>query len=95
MSTSEPIRDNAHPERAAGVYVRDLDGEQVVYDPASHEIVVLNETAAFVFGLCDGTRSVVDLLRALEQRYDAPVDRLRSDLLAVLDDLRAKRLISG
>jgi uncharacterized protein len=95
MSASEPIRDDARPERAPGVYARDLDGEQVVYDPASHEIVVLNETAAFVFGLCDGTRSVVDLLDALERRYDAPAARLRNDLLAVLDELRAKRLISG
>jgi hypothetical protein len=95
MSVFPPIRDDTRPERAPGVYTRDLDGEQVVYDPASHEIVVLNETAAFVFGLCDGTRSVVDLLGALERRYDAPAARLRSDLLAVLDDLRAKRLISG
>jgi hypothetical protein len=41
--------------------VRELGGERVVYDPVSHEVVVLNKTAAFIFELCDGSRTVKDL----------------------------------
>ncbi len=82
------------PRSAAGAYVRDLGGEQVVYDPATHEVVVLNETAAFIFARCDGTRSVAEILAGLVRRYDAPPEVLRSDLRAVLSDLLAKRLVS-
>ena len=81
--------------REQGLIVRRSGHELLILDAVNDRIHQLNETAAFVFGLCDGTRSVVDLLGALECRYDAPAARLRSDLLAVLDDLRAKRLISG
>lgn len=94
MSPGEPIGDQTRPRSANGAYVRDLQGERIVYDPATHEVVVLNETAAFIWGLCDGTRSVAEILAALRQRYEAPEERLRSDLLAVLADLCARRLVS-
>jgi len=93
--TDEPIRDDARPARTGDVHLRDLGGEQVLYHPASHEVVVLNETAAFIYGLCDGTRSVAELLQTLQRRYDAPEERLRSDLIGVLRDLRGRQLVSG
>lgn len=90
-----PFADDARPRGASGTHVRTLGSERIVYDPATHEVVVLNETAAFVLDLCDGSHSVADMRRALEERYDAPSAQLRADLAAVLRDLRAKKLVSG
>jgi len=88
------FEESDRPRRSPGCHVRDLDGEQVVYDPATHEVVVLNGTAAFIFGLCDGERSVAELLAELQRTFDAPADVLRRDLLATLAELRSKRLFA-
>jgi uncharacterized protein len=90
-----PPEAEARPRRADGTHARELGGERIVYDPATHEVVVLNETAAFILDLCDGTRSLADMQRALEARYAAPSAKLRADLVATLADLRAKKLVSG
>jgi uncharacterized protein len=95
VNDEHAIFEDARPARAPGLYERDLDGERVVYDPATHEVVVLNETAAFIFGLCDGTRTTADFVTALARRYAAPPERLRDDLGAALRDLRERRLVTG
>ena len=70
--------DDDRPRAAASCHVRELEGEQVVYDPER----------------CDGTRSVADLLAELAGRFDAPEEVLRRDLVATLGELRAKKLVS-
>ena len=89
-----PFGDEARPRGASGTHARVLGHERIVYDPATHEVVVLNETAAFILDLCDGTHSVADMQRALEERYAAPSAKLRDDLAAVLSDLHARKLVS-
>ena len=89
----DPERDR--PRRSAGCHVRDLGGEKVVYEPTSHEVVVLNATAARIFELCSGELTVGEILGRLEHEFDAPAGVLRSDLVATLTDLRARRLLSG
>lgn len=91
---SEAWKDDDRPRRSPACHVRDLGGEQVVYEPRSHEVVALNRTAAFVFGLCDGTRTVAELEQALCERYDAPREVLRRDLEATLASLRAKGVLA-
>jgi radical SAM protein with 4Fe4S-binding SPASM domain len=90
-----PIRDDARPRRVEGTHARELGAERLVYDPATHEVVVLNESAAFILDLCDGAHSVADMLAALERRYAAPRERLRADLEAALAHLYARQLVAG
>jgi uncharacterized protein len=87
--------DRERPRRSRTCHVRDLDGEKVVYEPTSHEVVVLNATAARIFELCDGERTVGEILASLEHEFEAPEAVLRADLAATLTDLRARRLLSG
>ena len=51
-------------------------------------VTVLNGTAAAVLGLCDGTRTVSDVVTALEDRYDR-VDG--NEVRLLLDRLAARR----
>ncbi len=59
--------------RAAGVVVRELVEEVLVYDLETHKAVCLNSTAAQVWRLCDGRRTAADIRRALEKSADGPV----------------------
>jgi len=55
-------------------------------------LVALNSTGAEILALCDGVRSVADVVAALEQRYgSAAVER---DVTAFLDGLAAKGLVT-
>lgn len=91
----QPLDESARPRRTEGTHARALADERVVYDPSTHQVVVLNETAAFILDQCDGVRSVGELLNALEQRYAAPRAVLAADLARTLADLRARKLVSS
>lgn len=49
--------------RAAGLVVRELADEVLVYDLESHKAVCLNKTAALVWRSCDGQKSVRRIAR--------------------------------
>lgn len=94
-----PIGDGDRPTRKAGCHVRNLDdghgrAERIVYDPESHEVVILNPTAARIFDLCDGQRTVAAILEELRRRYPSvAVETLRRDLESALDELRRRHVV--
>ncbi len=97
-ATNPEFRDEDRPRRKDSCHVREIDGadgrkERVVYEPVSHEVVVLNGTASLIFDLCDGTRTVAGMAAALGGRFAAPADVLRRDLLQTLELFRAKSLL--
>ena len=51
--------------RSAGLVVRDLTDEVVVYDKERHQAHCLNRTAAFVFRQADGRRTAADIAALL------------------------------
>lgn len=67
--------------RSAGLVVRDLAGEVVVYDTGSHRAHCLNSTAAFVFRHADGRRTAAEIAALLgpgarEDLVHAALDQL-------------------
>lgn len=50
--------------------------------------------AVEVLKLCDGSRSVAELANALALRYDAPKERILADVVAMLQDLADKGVVS-
>jgi pyrroloquinoline quinone biosynthesis protein D len=71
---------------------------RLTYDPARERhvlltpesVTVLNGTAAAVLGLCDGRRTVTDIVAALHGRYDR-VDG--NEVRLLLDRLAARRCV--
>ncbi len=53
---------------------RELHSEVVLYDSNTRKAHCLNQTAAAVWRLCNGTKSVEEIARALGQDPAAPVD---------------------
>lgn len=89
------LRDDDRLAKSPTCHQRDLGGEEVVYHPETHEVVVLNRTASLILEHCDGVNSVGDLLGILKSRFDAPEAVLRRDLVGTLVDLRDKGILSG
>lgn len=64
-----------HPKaRTADLITTELDGELLVYDRDSDRALCLNPTAAAVWRLADGTRSVDELAELLSRQSDRPLD---------------------
>jgi pyrroloquinoline quinone biosynthesis protein D len=53
-------------------------------------VTVLNDTGAAILELCDGERTVAEILTGLHARYDRVAD---DEVRAFLADLRAKRRV--
>ncbi len=54
--------------------------------------VMLSDTSAEILGLCDGERSVDELVAELSTRY--PGADLRDDVLEFLDDAKSQRWLA-
>jgi hypothetical protein len=59
--------------REDDLVVKDLSDELLVYDLKNHKAHCLNETAAFVWNHCDGTRTAGELAKLMEEECQKPV----------------------
>ena len=67
----------------------EVRGREVLLYPEG--LVGLNSTGAEILALCDGARSLADIVATLQRRYGA--SGLERDVAAFLDGLAAKGLI--
>ncbi|MCI5196161.1 MAG: PqqD family protein [Candidatus Electrothrix sp. AW5] len=51
------------------------------------ELYTLNDTGAFIWQALDGTRTLAEIGRQLEQEYDAPEEVIKADLREIMDGL--------
>jgi hypothetical protein len=73
--------------RSANVVVKDLESETLIYDMTSHTALCLNETAALVYGACDGQTSF-DSLKVAHGMSDEVI-------LYALEQLRERNLVES
>jgi pyrroloquinoline quinone biosynthesis protein D len=80
-----------HPRLVTGARLRydEVREEHVLLIPEG--AVRLNPTAAEVLGLCDGERSLDDIVGALSARYDGA--DVRDDVLELVDAMAQRGLV--
>ncbi len=83
---SIPVRSPVH-------HVQDMGGEQVVYGQARATAYFLNETAAMILHLCDGQRSVGEIVDLLAGAYPEASELVRADVLSSIGNLMAEGVI--
>ncbi|MDC7788907.1 pyrroloquinoline quinone biosynthesis peptide chaperone PqqD [Rhodoplanes sp. TEM] len=93
MPGPDSIVADAVPRLARGVRMVEsaAHGGRVLLAP--ERLFKLDEVAAAVLDLCDGTRSVAAVVDDLAGRYTAPRDRILADVSALLRSLADKRLV--
>jgi pyrroloquinoline quinone biosynthesis protein D len=69
------------------------DGEALLYSATRDEASALNRTATEIWELCDGTRTIGAIARALGQRYGVADASLLADVTAAVTMLRARGLV--
>lgn len=57
-----------------------LDNELLLYHPAKTLTVYMNETASLVWQLCDGKRTVSEIVRQLQAAYPEAAGDMQSDV---------------
>ena len=70
---------------------RTLDTEALVVDVKSGLLYPLNSVGARIWELCDGARSVDDIVHALAHEFDAEDAVIRRDAERFIDELTAAR----
>jgi hypothetical protein len=72
------------PKPIPGFQVQSLDGEVVLLHPTSAVILHLNQTGALVWQLCDGLRSVADIILLLGDAYPESRKQIESDVPQII-----------
>lgn len=78
-------------------------GEQVIAQKAANEFLLLNmedgnyyslnEIGGRIWELCDGKRSVSQVVATLATEYEAPCATLQNDVIELLEDFHKGKLI--
>lgn len=72
------------PLPTPGYAIEELDGELLLFHPSSETILHTNETGAMVWRLCDGERSVADILETLTAVYPDAASDIAQDVPELL-----------
>ena len=94
VDRAERVNEQSLPKQAEGVVGRrGPDEVMILLDTSSGEYFTLNEVGGRIWELCDGTRSVADIVATLVTEYDASSDDLRPDVLELLGELDSNGLV--
>ncbi len=87
------IEPQARPRLPKGVKLKrdEVRGRWTLLAP--ERIFEIDATAATVLKLCDGERDLAAIVAELAKRYTAPAALIEKDVVAMLADLKAKRVL--
>lgn len=71
----------------------ELDNEILLYYPAKTSTIYLNETASIVWSLCDGERTVGEIVDLIKLSYPESGRQIEVDIESTLAGLREKGAI--
>lgn len=89
----QPLTLSAVIRRSPEVLFQEVGGEAVLLDLASETYFGLNAVGARIWALIGEGSSVQSIRDALVAEYDAPEDRIESDLIALTTQLRDAGLV--
>lgn len=69
-----------------------MDGEVLIFNPATTTTVYLNETAKIVWDLCESL-SVEEMIRALQLQYPEQADNIADDVSAAINELHEQQIL--
>jgi pyrroloquinoline quinone biosynthesis protein D len=81
------------PTACSDVTAYPVDDELVLYDPRSSQAFVLNPTAAQIWRLCDGSRTIAALAEAMAAAYALAYEEALTDVWECLEHLRHEGLL--
>jgi pyrroloquinoline quinone biosynthesis protein D len=83
------------PRRRVDIVLQDVGGEAILIDPRTDEAHVLNGSAARLWQLCDGERTLDQLAAEFGAIYDLSAADVADDVREVLAELAKLKLIES
>ena len=83
------------PRRRADIVLQDVGGEAILLDPRTDEAHVLNGSAARLWQLCDGERTLDQLATEFGAIYDLSGADVADDVREVIGELVKLELIES
>jgi hypothetical protein len=77
------------PKPIPGFQTQTLDGEVVLLHPTSAVILHLNPTGALVWQLCNGLRSVHEIVLLLGDAYPEAQEQIKADVPQIIQQFAA------
>ena len=81
--------------QSTGFFVEEMSGEILLYKTGTHKAVYLNETAALVWRLCDGTRTVKEIADLLGKNFPSSEGYLARDVQKAVEMLLKEGALSA
>jgi hypothetical protein len=79
--------DRTPPRRATDIQGKDLGDEFLFYDHGRDRVHVLNETARTIYMLCDGNRTVEQIVQEFARTYELDDETAERDTRETLASL--------
>jgi hypothetical protein len=80
--------------RKEKVLAHQVEGKEILLRLDSGEYYALDDVGRRIWELCDGARSVSEVIATVSEEYDAPQDIIQADALELLQDLLDEKLVS-
>jgi hypothetical protein len=86
--------DQARPQAGAETIARRSGETLVLLHTGSGAYFTLDDVGARIWELCDGSRTIADVIDAMHDEFDAPRDLLETDVRALVAELADERLLA-
>jgi|SRR5262245_55214703 len=73
------------PKQAFGFFVEEMEGENLLYRLGGHKAIHLNDTATVIWKLCDGSRTVADIIDLLTNEYPGSETAVAADVQEAIE----------
>jgi hypothetical protein len=74
-----------HLKQSPGFVIEEIEDEILLYRPSTHKAIHLNGTAAAIWKLCDGTRTIKDLVDCLISEYPSAQSSISHEVQEAID----------
>lgn len=75
------------PAQSENYNLDDIDGEILLYHVSSTRTLHLNSSAAIVWQLCDGERSIREIVALIQESFADAGDGVEDDVLSAIEEL--------
>ena len=73
-----------YPNKKQGYVLEREEGEIIVFHPSSARSFYLNESASFVWEMCDGDRRISGIIAELSSAYPEQTSEIEEDVVEII-----------
>jgi hypothetical protein len=81
------------PHRIPAFRLEKIDDELLLYHPSQTTIMYCNPSASLIWQLCDGERTVEEIIALLSTAYEQPVEAMSTEVTTTLRQFHKHRAI--